>query len=523
MAYNLLTDPVIRIVRRDGEPEALSLPAVMAVLAADEVASFPALRAHQRHGWHAFLTQLAAIVLHEGQVDEIPTEAKVWRALIRGVTVEYGDDPWTLVVSDWSRPAFLQCPDPGRGRDFKREIHTPDGMDILVTSKNHDEKQNQAYKASPDDWIFALVTLQTMAGYSGRSNYGIVRMNSGLSTRWGFGLAPVDAGPGGHLVSDLRRMLSTRATIISCYPEYFVHSGGTQLVWLDPWDGKQSSPLRELDPYFIEICRRVRLCQESNSIRAKKALSKGPRIQAKSAKGDVGDFWTPIRIKGGAALTPSRRTVQYDKLAEILFDPGKYKLPPGMQGTAQIKCSKMVVVRGWVGGQGKTKGYFERSDLRFGKKIIIAFGRNQDRDRLAELTREQLKEVASVAAALKYAIAVLANGGRAEDLKRNHWDSANMWSGQFDRLVDGVFFRFLDSRFENGNGGHREEFGLELIGFAKKIFRQASGAMAWPSSARHRALAVGEMTLRRRLRKSTFGDLVRTSRKEQAAAGVATE
>lgn len=521
MPYNLLTDPVIRTVGRNGATVALSLPDVFAAMVADEVVSFPALRAHQRHGWHTFLAQLGTIVLHNCQVNDIPTEANTWRDLIRTVAGEYGDDPWTLVVADWSRPAFLQCPDPRCGKDHKGVVQTPDGLDVLVTSKNHDEKQDQAFKAVPDDWIFALLTLQTMAGFLGRGCYGIARMNGGQSSRWCFGLSPVNVGPGGHLVSDLRYMLSTREDTVSRHREYFASSGGTALVWLTPWDGAKSMPLRQLDPYFIEICRRVRLQAGSGRIWAKKAPSKKARVAAKMAKGAIGDFWTPIKFKDGAALTASRRTLQYDQLAEILFNPNKYKLPLGITKPASSKDQMKVVVRGWVGGQGKTQGYFERDDLRFSKKIMFAFGRRKDRDRLAELVHEQLNEVESVAKALRYAVAVMANCGRNEGLKANHWNCAKKWSGQFDKLVDGIFFRYLDSRYEHNAGYYRERFGRTLISFAREVFGRALGAMAWPSSARHRSLAVGKMTLERGLRNSDFGDLLGGENKQQATVEVA--
>ena len=59
MQNNLLADPLIRLRLVNGRSAVLSLPEVYEALAADGVASFPALRSHQRHAWHAFLAQLA--------------------------------------------------------------------------------------------------------------------------------------------------------------------------------------------------------------------------------------------------------------------------------------------------------------------------------------------------------------------------------------------------------------------------------------------------------------------------------
>ena len=61
---------------------------------------------------------------------------------------------------------------------------------MLVTSKNHDLKSAVAVQAGVDDWIFALITLQTMEGFGGAGNYGISRMNGGLGSRPAFSLVP---------------------------------------------------------------------------------------------------------------------------------------------------------------------------------------------------------------------------------------------------------------------------------------------------------------------------------------------
>ena len=81
---------------------------------------------------------------------------------------------------------------------------TPDDLDVLVTSKNHDLKQTMALDCAVEDWIFALVNLQTMAGFLGSGNYGIARMNGGFSARVCLGLAPVDGQMGAHLCNDIR-------------------------------------------------------------------------------------------------------------------------------------------------------------------------------------------------------------------------------------------------------------------------------------------------------------------------------
>ena len=66
LQFSLLTEPLIRYRRAsDGMTVRASLPQLFVALTADEVRDYPALRPHQRHPWHAFLVQLAAIALHK--------------------------------------------------------------------------------------------------------------------------------------------------------------------------------------------------------------------------------------------------------------------------------------------------------------------------------------------------------------------------------------------------------------------------------------------------------------------------
>ena len=181
--YNLMTDPLIRHRHTDGAVREASLPEVYAALMADTVEAFPALRPHQRHAWHAFLVQLGAMAMHDAGLDTPPTDADEWSSIIRKLTSGWPDDePWQLVVADITQPAFMQPPASSeeRWKDYKNTEATPDSLDMLVTSKNHDLKAAVVEQAGADDWIFALITLQTMEGFGGRYNYGISRMPSAV-------------------------------------------------------------------------------------------------------------------------------------------------------------------------------------------------------------------------------------------------------------------------------------------------------------------------------------------------------
>ncbi len=272
--YNILAEPLIRIdTSAQGRVEA-SLPQVYAALMADEVEAFPSLRPHQRHAWHSFLVQLGAMAMHRAGLDTPPLDSEEWCCIIRGLTPDWpGNEPWRLVVGDIMQPAFMQPParTKEREKDYKNTVATPDALDMLVTSKNHDLKSAVAQQADPDDWMFALVTLQTMEGFGGRYNYGISRMPSGYGNRPAFSLTP-SARPGGHVKHDLVALLNHRQSMLEEYP---MADPGITLLWVVPWDGTkaESKLLTDMEPYYIEACRRVRLIELSGRVVAVRANS----------------------------------------------------------------------------------------------------------------------------------------------------------------------------------------------------------------------------------------------------------
>ena len=143
-ADNLLTQPLICAAPRG----ALSLPAILAALARDEIDSFPSIRPHQSPAWHMFLVQLAALAMHRAGLTELPSDEEKWRDLLRGLTPDFAyDEPWRLVVEDRTKPAFLQPPVP-QGVKLENLIPAPDTLDLLITAKNHDLKQGVARRAA---------------------------------------------------------------------------------------------------------------------------------------------------------------------------------------------------------------------------------------------------------------------------------------------------------------------------------------------------------------------------------------
>ena len=177
---------------------------------------------------------------------------------MRGLTPDFPDnEPWQLVVDDITRPAFMQPPASSEDKltDYKSSVETPDELDMLVTSKNHDVKSTVAVASEYDDLILALISLQTSEGFSGAGNYGVSRMNGGLGSRPAFSVTP-STRFGIHVRRDIVVLLERRDDLLDNAP---MREEGADLLWTLPWDGTkvESLLLNDLDPLYIEVCRRI--------------------------------------------------------------------------------------------------------------------------------------------------------------------------------------------------------------------------------------------------------------------------
>lgn len=527
--FNLLTEPLISI-NAGGETAAAALPEVYEVLMADEVDAFPALRPHQRHAWHAFLVQLGALAMHRAGLSEPPAAAAEWCELIRGLTPDYpNDEPWQLVVDDITVPAFMQPPvsAPGKLAEFKSTVETPDELDMLVTSKNHDLKAAVTLSATINDWLFALITLQTTEGFGGAGNYGISRMNGGLGCRPAFTLAPAlgpeihTVRPGLHVRRDLGALLECREQLLNDYRMY-PPDGGVRLLWTKPWNGTrvEALSLSDLDPFYIEICRRIRLqADPSRMVSALRATSKGARIEAKAQKGRTGDPWTPINRKDSKSLTLATGGFTYQRTAAY-FTPPDWQTPPLFALTAAERRSPqdmLLVARGMVRGQGKTEGYHERV-VPFKKDVLArAFGRAGGVQELGKIAAERIADVRNVQKILRHAVSVFAAGGNTDSVSDEHRDRANPWANKLDKIVDTTFFDALQTEFEADDPGKRKQIRNEwlkndsdgVIDRARQILRVAEDSLPCPAIQRYRARVRADGVFNSRIRspKDGFPDL----------------
>ena len=493
--YNLLLEPLIRYRQSGRALCAASLPGVYAALMADKVDAFSALRPHQRQAWHAFLVQLGAMAMHRDYLDTPPTEAEEWHRIIRALTKEKwpGNEPWQMVVDDITKPALMQPPasSPERVRDFKNTVSMPDELDMLVTSKNHDLKSEVAEQSGIDDWIFALVTLQTMEGYGGRYNYGISRMPSGYGNRPAFSLTP-SVRPGAHFKHDLVSLVRCRPSVRAEFP---MTDSGIALLWVIPWDGSKSESklLSDMEPFYIEICRRVRLMEQSGKIVAARANSDARRIM--DVKGLTGDPWAPVSNNANPRGTPPAflgpRKFNYERLVDGLFS-ADWKQPLLLSRATSGQSSggdMQLVARGMARGEGGTEGYHERI-IPLRHRTLQIFGRPGGAKELEDVSRERIERIAVAQRILRHAVSVFAAGGKTEGIPDEHRTRANLWANKLTEFMDADFFEDMQREAAVEDAQRqivRQEWLRKLVDRAEGILRDATKSL--PCTAIHRPKA----------------------------------
>lgn len=513
--HDLLTSPLVPAVRA-GERAAHSLPEIYAALMRDDVDSFPGLAAHQAQAWYQFLAQLGAIALHRAGRGAPPAEAGEWRDLIAALTPGCAATAWSLVVPDPSQPAFLQPPT-RRFEDFKEFAAAPDRLDVPVTAKNHDRKRAVAIDSAPHDWLYSLVNLQTTQGQSTpQLRYGVARMNGGHSNR-----PMVDRRPGprwGQRAHRAVRMLLDRREDVlkRAGDALFRAKGGIVLCWLEPWED-DDEPIRpdRIDPYFIEVCRRVRLEERNGRIRAFHKIPTGRRVDAKDLKGNLADPWVPIDLakNGAPALTVAARGFDYRLAQKILFRRKEYRLPLALKELPdEHGANAEIHMTALVRGQGETEGLHERTiplPCRAAERIAAEPDEDDDDDRrsLAALSESMVKVAGGASEALKRAVRIYFQ--KPDDSKgrrtRGRPDAAAAAIGRYDRIVDGRFFDCLFGAelTEAGFRAAEEHWQIFLRAAAVKIAREVWAGAAAPSARREKARAESESALygglRRRL------------------------
>lgn len=498
--FDLLIERIVP-VETDGDGMMLTLPELFSQLGRDAIDGFPGLAAHQAQAWYQFLAQLGALALHRRHLLEPPQDPDIWGRLLADLTPISAATAWSLMVENPTRPAFLQPPT-GMLHRFTSAGETPDALDVLVTAKNHDRKRAQAIEGDPHLWLYALITLQTSQGYSGRGNPGIARMNGGLSSR-----VLVDRRPGPRwgprLVRAMRMLLMRRSEILRLVSDDLYQSdGGLALTWLYEWD--TDTPLRpeELDPFFIEICRRVRLTATGKGRLA--ALSRPaniPRVAAQALKGNLGDPWTPINLSKSdpSSLTVGGNGFNYRLTQRILFEqelkkPLSLKALPG-ENRLDSELHMAVLVR----GQGKTQGLHERIlPLPESVAPYLQFDEDEQRSTLADLSQNMVALAGEARKVLWQAVQIYLQGPEHPNFQK---PVAAPTIASYDRMIDEEFFNCLFEAPKIGSDEVIQRWQLLLRDEAFRLARDVWHKTTPPSIRREKARAASEAVLFAGLRK----------------------
>ena len=506
-----MTESLIGYKQNDGEIVKASLPQVYSALVTDDIVSFPALRPHQKHAWHAFLVQLGVIAMHNAGLTEPPTDADEWLRIIRALTKDKfpDDEPWHLIINDITKPAFMQSPASSREREngYESVLTTPDELDMLVTAKNHDLKFSVIVQASLDDWLYALITPQTMDGNPGR-NPGIARMNGAFGNRPAFSLAPI-GGVGAHVRRDMKALSEQMPELKRKYP---MNEDGIGLLWTQKWDGTRAEALTldKLHPLFIEVCRMVRL-RDDNGIYAIKATAKYNRIESKAMKGMMGDPWTPINQKENKSLTLAKGGFTYKRIVDYLIN-ADWDWPMLLKSAQADPDTMALVARAMVRGQGKTEGYYERV-IPISQKVKTAMMRRASTQELGDIAKARIIDVGKVQSILYHAIRIFASSGE-NNKASEHADYARLWANKLDGIIDTTFFNDLQDEFEADENERQairnkwlrnDEDKNGVINHARKILHDASESLPCYDMWRYEAYAKSKSTFEGRIHSASSG------------------
>ncbi len=456
---NLLTDPIFRVQASNGHG-ALTLPGLLAALGQDQVESLPGLQRHQEDALHMFLCYLAGAALVRAAKDDPRQDLGFWTEALRRMAGRTDDCAWTLLVADPTKPAFMQSPLASEDeflKEFKTERYTPDAIDVLLTAKNHDIKSTKSMSPQTDEWVYALISMQTMSGYI-LKHQGIARMNSGLGSR---ACVSVVYGEtiGQRWRRDTLKLIKVRPDLLRAPWPY--RPDGVVLTWTQAWNRKTSLDLDQLDPFFIEVSRGIRLLWQDGRIAARTSTETAPRINAKSYNGVLGDPWIPINRndpkKGESALTVGASGFTPELLRNLIFEDG-FELAPMQrpdrdQGDESFQFTASVLVR----GQGTTDGFRTAAITVPGSAAKRVFRSGPHRERLARLSKIALTDAAELQnRALKPAVLSLLQAG-SERIDFEKREITAWWQQSARRYASAwgaVFFAWL---WEAGESESDEE------------------------------------------------------------------
>lgn len=484
--FNLLDEKLISVSLSDGSPADLSLTEILLSLStSDDIVSFSALQPHQQQSWYCFLVQLAAMATARENGNKLPDTLPRWREVLLKLS-DGSEAAWCLVVPDLTQPAFMQTPvvkESLEDAGYKPGIEGPEDLDILITSKNHDVKAVRMRNPKIQHWVFSLINLQTMEGNLGRGNYGIVRMNGGFGNRPFTGYSK-SIGFASRVRRDIEILLYHRQSTDEIYS-----NNGHSLLWIAAWDGGRNNgvPIQTCDPWFIEICRRIRFIEIENCLVCFRANSESKRVEApEELFGVTGDPWTPIDSEKSKSLTLGDVGFSYELIQKILFKQG-YSSPVSMNHNQDEKGGTNLICQGLVRGQGKTGGLHKRIIPVPGKAAKALFQDTSLQEKLALQSATRIAMAQETAQkVLRPSVALLQSNASS---KKADAPKTHSWINLFNSAIDQRFFDSLWDSVALAPDKARQQWAEILYTEAEKIYLEAERSVPIAQLRRYRTIS----------------------------------
>lgn len=427
--YNLLDSPLFGVRYADNSESELTLSGLLAALSKGEDIVLTACRRHQRMAVHTVLCQIAAYALNQAGTAELPDSEATWTQLL--LTLPGGRDTWELVQPSSDKIAFMQAPAKSV-KGWNTQV-TPDEIDALNSSPNHSLKSRAIVQGRPEHWVYALVSAQTQSNTINGRYPGASR--SAPTGRIFATLAP-DHGWGRRFVRDVRIWMQEHVQLCRVFS---YNPQGHALLWTLPWE----LPLqpRKLHPFYIDLCRKVRLGEKNGRIGA--WTSQAPvRIDTHGlVPGITGDIWTPVvteEKRSGVQRPESVKLtdsgITYEMLHAILFKRDRLA---GLEITSEDGPEPLLTICGIARYQGKTMGYHERT-------LPVPASRLLEGAALMGWLSQQFLDIVGTVRGKVLWPAV--ESLRAAVGKTSKGSSKDPWQNIFSRFeerVDGAFFETL--------------------------------------------------------------------------------
>ncbi|MBN8908452.1 MAG: hypothetical protein J0H99_17945, partial [Rhodospirillales bacterium] len=223
--------------------------------------------------------------------------------------------------------------------------------------------------------------------------------------------------------------------------------GGPALLWCRPWPEGPPLPVHKMDPWAIEVCRRVRLREAQGGLRAERTGSAAARVDAKAFCGVLGDAWAPVSRDEAApkALTLGEGRFDYRRLVDLLFS-GKWIVPLAARLDDDEDADRMLLLAEALSrGNSKTDGLKSRL-VPLPRKVVAGGWFTAQAEMLGDAAAAQMGEIASADAALREAVALYAADGNFDSVGKEERQRAASARARLDLAADAAFFDHLWDR-----------------------------------------------------------------------------